>query len=171
MRNEEDSLMPEEIEVLLADLYASQKEMRAKAAHMLGEAGVRALPGLLRAVGDPNWVVRYRAVEALTAIPDSCIDPVLITSLGDERDHVRYIAAKGLGIRKVSQAVLPLIQALGDENEFVRMSVARSLAVLENPAAIPPLREKILREVVGRVAEEMKKALARLEQCYRTQNA
>jgi HEAT repeat protein len=153
----------EEVEVLLTYLHAPQKEVRAEAARLLGQAGARALPGLLKARQDPDWVVRYRALEALTAVVDPCIDSVLIAALGDERDHVRYIAAKGLGMRKVRSARVSLCRTLGDENEFVRMCAARSLAALGDSAAIPALRARLQNENVVRVIVELKKALARLE--------
>jgi HEAT repeat protein len=154
----------EEIRALLADLHASRKEARAEAARRLGQVGTPALSGLMQALQDPDWVVRYRAAEALTAIADSGVDPALIASLGDERDHVRYMASKGLGIRKVKAALVPLIRTLRDENEFVRMCAARSLALLGNPRSIPALQERLEKEPVERVKEEMKKALARLDQ-------
>jgi HEAT repeat protein len=153
----------EEIPALLVDLHASRKEVRAEAARRLGQAGTPALSGLCQALQDVNWVVRYRAVEALSAIPDPTVDLVLITALGDERDHVRYMAAKGLGIRKVQAALVPLIRTLGDENEFVRISAARALALLGNPGSIPALRERVELEPVERVKEEMKKALDQID--------
>lgn len=117
----------------------------------------------MKAVSNPNWVVRYRALEALTIIPDSRVDPLLINALHDERDHVRYMAAKGLGNRKVQHAIAPLIQCLEDENEFVRICVVRSLAALGNIKAVPPLQNRIQRETVKRVVEEMKKVLSQFE--------
>ncbi|MDD1679138.1 MAG: HEAT repeat domain-containing protein [Methanomicrobiales archaeon] len=152
----------ERLGALLAGLRSPHKEARAEAARLLGQAGDRALPGLFQAVHDPNWVVRFRTVEALTAISDPRVDPVLIAALQDRRDHVRYLAAKGLGIRKVPAAFIPLLSCLGDENEFVRMSAARSLAILGDPQAVPALQERLQKEV-GRVAEEIKKAIYCLE--------
>jgi hypothetical protein len=153
-----------EIQQLLADLHASRKEVRAEAARRLGMVGTRAVPFLLEALRDEDWVVRYRAAEALSLITDPQVDPALITALDDKRDHVRYMAAKGLGTRRTSAALVPLIRSLGDENEFVRMCVARALAMLGEPDAGKALQERIGAEPVKRVAEEMKRALLRLGQ-------
>ncbi len=150
--------------MLIAGLHAPCKEDRAKAARRLGAAGTRALPGLLETLADPDWVIRYRAVEALAWIPDPAVDPVLVCSLSDDRDHVRYMAAKGLGIRRTREALTPLLRALGDENEFVRMCVARSLASLGDPDALPVLQARLREELVERVAEEMKRSISWLEE-------
>jgi FOG: HEAT repeat len=150
---------------LLAELQASQKEIRAEAARKLGQSGARAVPGLLKALQNANWVVRYRAVEALTAIADPRVDTALIKSLNDKRDHVRYMAAKGLGFRNVPAASTPLLGALQDENEFVRICVARSLAQGRYPGALAALQEAIRNETIPRVAEEMGKARDRLQEC------
>jgi HEAT repeat protein len=155
--------MDDEVESLLAGLHASRKEVRAEATYRLGQAGIRALPGLLKALRDSDWVVRYRAVEALTAVADTRVDSELIAALNDERDHVRYMAAKGLGIRRVRSSRVSLSRVLRDENEFVRMIAARSLAAIGDSAAIPSLRARIRKENVVRVIEEMQKALDRLE--------
>jgi HEAT repeat protein len=158
--------MPKKIQALLADLHDSRKEIRAEAARQLGQVGKPALPGLLLELQNPEWVVRYRVIEALTTIADPCVDGVLIKALHDQRDHVRYMAAKGLGARMVQTAIPSLIHCLNDENEFVRMIVARSLAALGNHKAIPALRDRLEKETISRVAEELKKALDRLENGY-----
>jgi HEAT repeat protein len=155
--------MADELAALFADLRSTSKEVRAEAARRLGEAGLDAVPGLLQTVRDPDWVIRYRAVEALASIGDPRVDGVLIASLSDERDHVRYMAAKGLGIRRSACALASLIRCLEDENEFVRMCVAQTLAALGDPQAIPALDNRLRNERVARVTEELIKAHATLE--------
>ncbi len=151
-----------EIQRLLADLHASHKEVRAEAARRLGRIGNPAVPFLLESLREEDWVVRYRAAEALSPIADPRVDPALITALNDSRDHVRYMAAKGLGTRRTSTALVPLIRSLGDENEFVRRCVARALGMLGDPEAREALRERIGTEPVNGVKEEMKRALLQL---------
>ncbi|MDD1673062.1 MAG: HEAT repeat domain-containing protein [Methanomicrobiales archaeon] len=147
------------VEGLLFLLHSSDKATRAEATRSLGEMGSFAIGGLLQALRDPKWAVRYRAVEALGMISDPQIDPVLIKALDDTRDHVRYIAAKMLGIRKTTAATHCLIKCLRDENEFVRISAARALGSLEDPRGIQALRNALGREPVERVAIEIKKSL------------
>jgi HEAT repeat protein len=156
--------MDDDIASLLSDLHDSRKDVRAEAARMLGKAGAPALPGLLQAVCDPDWVVRYRALEALAEIRDPRVDPVLIASLHDDRDHVRYMAAKALGARRIHQALTPLLSGLRDENEFVRLSITRSLAALGDRGAVPALREALQRETAERVKAEIQNALGRFGQ-------
>ncbi len=155
---EEATLAP-----LLSRLHDPRKEVRADAARRLGIAGASAVPGLVQALQDPDWVVRYRVLEALIPIHDARVDPVLITSLNDNRDHVRYMAAKGLGLRRTRSAVWPLIQSLDDDNEFVRMCVIRALVAIGDPGALGAFRERRRREAVTRVLEELERAIPRLE--------
>lgn len=137
----------DEAERLARLLRAKDKDTRAAAARALGDLGELAIPVLLTALQDPDWFVRYRAVEALGMIKKNRVDSLLIPALADPRDHVRYMAAKMLGVRHVHGAVKHLEQLLRDENEYVRKSAAKALgeiAVLSSrPALEVALREEI----------------------------
>ena len=152
----------DQITGLFSALRSPEKKVRGDAARQLGQTGPPAIPGLLEMLRDPDWVVRYRVVEALAMIPDPRVDPVLLASLEDRRDHVRYMSAKSLGIRKMKGALAPLISHLRDDNEFVRMQVARTIAVLGDSSAIPDLEKAMSDEQIGRVAAEMRKAIDQL---------
>ena len=106
------------------------KEVRAAAAGALASRGPPAVDVLIGSLGDANWVVRYRAAEALGFIREERAVPTLIRVLGDSRDHVRYMAAKGLGRLGDRRAVGPLTAALSDGNEFVRRAAREALASL-----------------------------------------
>ena len=118
------------IKALVQALHDPAKEVRAAAAGALSSIGHPAVDALEGALGDGNWVVRYRAAEALGSIRDVRSVTALIRALGDERDHVRYMAAKGLGKLGDRQAMAPLSVARGDENPFVRGAVEEALAAL-----------------------------------------
>lgn len=127
-------------------LRAKKKEVRADAARALGVIGEPALPVLLLALQDPDWVVRYRAVEALGLIKGSRIDGLLLPVLDDPRDHVRYMAAKMLGVRRVPGAAKHLERLLGDENVYVRKSAAKALGEIAVPASRTALEVALHRE-------------------------
>jgi hypothetical protein len=119
------------IAALAQALRDPSKEVRAAAAAALASAGPPALGVLEAALADGDWVVRYRAAEALGAIRDPRSVSALLRTLGDGRDHVRYMAAKGLGRLGARGAAGPLRAALADENPFVRRAARAALAALE----------------------------------------
>jgi HEAT repeat protein len=106
------------------------KDVRAAAAAGLALIGSPAIGALTEALADGNWVVRYRAAEALGSIRDERSVTALIHALEDRRDHVRFMAARGLGKLGERRAIGPLGAALADENEFVRRAARGALASL-----------------------------------------
>jgi HEAT repeat protein len=118
------------IKALARALHDPVKEVRAAAVAGLASVGKPAIGALTEALADGDWVVRYRAAEALGSIRDELSVSALIQALEDERDHVRYMAAKGLGRQGERRARGPLSEALADENEFVRRAAREALAVL-----------------------------------------
>ncbi len=111
-------------------LHDPAKDVRAAAAAELASIGQPAIGALIDALADSDWVVRYRAAEALGSIRDGRSVSALIQALGDRRDHVRYMAARGLGNLGERRAIGPLSAALADENEFVRRAVKEALVSL-----------------------------------------
>jgi HEAT repeat protein len=116
-------------------LHDPVKEVRAAAAAGLASAGRPAISALTEALADGNWVVRYRAAEALGFIRDERSVAALIRALEDRRDHVRYMAAKGLGRLGDKRAGGPLSAALADGNEFVRRAAGEALASIGEKTA------------------------------------
>jgi HEAT repeat protein len=123
------------IVALARALHDPEKEVRAAAAAGLASAGRPAIGALLEALADDNWVVRYRAAEALGFIRDERSVAALIRALEDRRDHVRYMAAKGLGRLGDRPAGGALSAALADGNEFVRRAAGEALAALGEKTA------------------------------------
>ena len=150
----------EDLRSLLADLHAKQKEVRARAMEALAARGPSALPVLEEALRDPDWVVRYRAVEALGKMRDPQVRALLLEALEDPRDHVRYMAAKGLGLGRVDEAVPALVRHLWDENEFVRKQSVVSLGQIGG-APYRVLREALDGETSPRVRDELIRVLNR----------
>jgi hypothetical protein len=86
------------------------------------------IQGLLK---DEEWVVRWRAAEALGRFRPETTEGelVLIQALGDETKEVREAAARALGeIGPAAKEAIPaLIQTLGDEYWEVREAAAKAL--------------------------------------------
>jgi HEAT repeat protein len=118
------------IPALVRALRDPEKDVRAAAASALASLGSPAISALTESLGDENWVVRYRAAEALGFIRDERSVSILIQVLGDRRDHVRYMAARGLERLGDRRAAGPLTAALADENAFVRRAAKEALASL-----------------------------------------
>ncbi|OPY39296.1 MAG: putative lyase [Methanoregula sp. PtaU1.Bin051] len=148
------------VPVLIAALSDREKGVREQAALALSELGRSAIEPLKKAMNDPKWETRYRAVEALGKIADQQVISPLINALKDERDHVRYMAAKGLRDMQDSQAIDPLIALLKDENEFVRMMAAKGLGALGGNKVRAELEQALRSEqndrVKAAIAEAMK---------------
>lgn len=115
---------------LLTALHDPEKGVRTLAMRALVELGTPAVDPLLALLSDQQWVVRYRAAEALGLIGDLRAVKPLVHQLSDEKDHVRYMAAKGLGRIGGPEEVDSLINALSDSNEFVRRSAATALGAI-----------------------------------------
>jgi HEAT repeat protein len=118
------------IAALVLAFHDPAKDVRAAAVAAFASIGPAAIGPLTGALADGNWVVRYRAAEALGSIRDGRSVTALIQALGDERDHVRYMAAKGLGNLGERRACGPLSAAVADENAFVRRAAREALASL-----------------------------------------
>ena len=87
----------------------------------------RDVEGLIRALKDSDWGVRWRAAEALGKIGDRRAVEPLIEALEDIYEDVRREAAKALGEIGDGRAVEPLIRALKDSDWFVQRKAAEAL--------------------------------------------
>jgi HEAT repeat protein len=151
----------EAIPCLIGALSDGEKAVRAHVAAALGKLGSAAVEPLRVPLADANWIVRYRAAEALGLIGDAEAVRPLVRALRDDVDHVRYMSAKALAHIRDPQALEPLIATLGDENEFVRRSVAAALGAMPTDAARSALEEALRRECCEGVRTAVADALAR----------
>ncbi|GAG14410.1 unnamed protein product, partial [marine sediment metagenome] len=99
----------------------------------------KAIPALITALGDEDYLVRQSAAEALGKIGSEEAVSDLIKALGDEDSHVCQSAAKALGKIGSEKAIPALITALGDEDYLVRQSAAEALGKIGSKKAIPAL--------------------------------
>lgn len=150
---------PRSIPLLVAALSDPDKGVREQAALALSSIGKTAISPLKKAMEDPKWETRYRAVEALGRIADNQVVTPLIQALKDEQGHVRYMAAKGLREVQDSQAIEPLIALLSDENEFVRLMAVRGLGAVGGGKVRAALEQARAQEKNSRVAAAIAEAL------------
>jgi len=127
-------------EELIQDLYSTEKETRARATRDLIDVGAPAVKDLLACLSDDQWVVRFRAAEALGEIGDEQSCGPLIATLADPKNHVRYMAVKGLGKMGGCGAKEQLVPLLHDENEYVRRITAQSLGLIGDGSEIAILQ-------------------------------
>jgi HEAT repeat protein len=139
------------VPLLIQALSDPDKGVREQAMLALSAIGQAAIEPLKKAMNDPKWETRYRAVEALGKIADQQVVSPLIQALHDERDHVRYMAAKGLREVGDSESIEPLAALLKDENEFVRMMAAKGLGVVGGPKVASALEQALATETNDRV--------------------
>lgn len=99
------------------------------------------LNGLLGKLEDPQWRIRWAAVEALAWIANPESVPALTRLLKDSNWTLRAAVVRALiDIGDVS-AVPALIGTLKDANATVREAAVEALGILGSPEAIPHLAE------------------------------
>jgi HEAT repeat protein len=115
-------------------LRTSDKTTRGYAMHALAAATPASLPVLIPLMEDGDWVVRYRAAEALGLAGEESAVGVLRVHLTDSKDHVRYMAVKSLGLLHGDVAAEEIAERLcKDENPYVRRMAVRTLARMDAP--------------------------------------
>jgi HEAT repeat protein len=119
-------------------------KLRLEAARAIGKIrDARAVEPLIAALNDKNINVTERSAEALTAIGEPAVEP-LIKVLKNDQIGLQTVAAMILGDIKDPRAVEPLIQTLlidASENRswYFRFEAARALGKIKDPRAIKPL--------------------------------
>ncbi|MBI1976160.1 MAG: HEAT repeat domain-containing protein [Candidatus Omnitrophica bacterium] len=125
---------------LLKGLRYENMLVRSRAADLLGEMkAVAAVDSLIQLVqGDKESSVRSAAVNALGAIGDVRVLPVLVTAFGDSDSSVRSEARETIkGFREA--AVPELLKGLQSEKPLVRQWSAMALGDMKVASAVEPL--------------------------------
>jgi len=152
------------VEEVLAELSgvlrSPDKSMRNRAMEIFCCIGQDAVPTLGALLSDAEWVIRYRAAEALGIIGGDAACGLLVPALQDEKDHVRYMAAKGLGRTAYAGAADVVAALLDDENEFVRASSARALGQMCCVEYVSHIETALQREEYDKTRIAMEEALA-----------
>jgi HEAT repeat protein len=124
---------PDCVELFIKAFRDPEKAVRAQATRALAGMGEMAENRLINLLKDPDWKVRYRAVEALGLIRDIRVVDPLIERLSDEKDHVRYMAVKALGEIGARDAIGPISSLDDDENQYVRRISESVIEKLKSP--------------------------------------
>jgi HEAT repeat protein len=150
---------------LAEHLRAGDKEIRARAMEALASAAPASLPVLTSLIEDEDWVVRYRAAEALGLAGDVRAVAALRAHLTDTKDHVRYMSVKSLGLLNAGVAAEEIAERLTcDENPYVRRMAVRTLAGMQ-PAEFADLFRRIREgEVDASVIAALDEALAAVKE-------
>jgi HEAT repeat protein len=99
------------VSVLVTALGSESITIRRQARERLVAMGTAALDPLLKALCEPNDLMRWEAVKALSSMHEPAAAPALVTALGDERSGTRWVAAEGL-IALGRDGLEPLLRAL-----------------------------------------------------------
>ncbi|MDH7592865.1 MAG: HEAT repeat domain-containing protein [Methanomicrobiales archaeon] len=140
----------ESSDLALASLWSllgdPDKTVRAAASDALACHGEGAIPLLRKGLEDPDWVIRYRSVEALGRMEIAGVEDIIVGMLKDPREHVRYMAAKSL-LNRVPPSAIDLLKAcLRDDNVYVRTMAVAALASSNSGEAKGALMEHLYRE-------------------------
>ena len=100
--------------------HKRNKDIKIGAAQILAAIGdKRAIPALVKTLGDRNKLVRREASTALTTMGDEAIEPVL-AELDNPKWRVRGAACWILGALDAKEALPKLEELLDDESSFVQ---------------------------------------------------
>lgn len=148
------------LESALMDLHSPKKEVRARACATLITIGTDAVPALLGLLHDKDWVIRYRAAEALGGIGDTAAVEPLIECTTDEKDHVRYMAAKSLSRMQDPRIIPVLVRMLSDDHSYTRRIAAEGLGRSGRADVLPHLEHALLHETDPDVKQAIVRVLS-----------
>lgn len=147
-----------------AERLRSLHNVRAHAAYALGLIGdPRAVPPLLKALGDPDHVLRIQATGALGRLRAREAVPKMIEALEDPHELVRQVAATALGVLDDPSAEPALRRALADQESGVRVQAALALGRLGAQGARESLTKLADEDPAPTVRQAARAALRRLD--------
>lgn len=158
------SAFGDRFDYFVKQLDAPGFKVRLQAAYILGTLGdKRAVPPLVKTLGDTHYAVRGAAAIALGSLGDLAAVKPLAKLATDEESWVRAEVMKALGKLQASDALPAIFNALDDADWKVRHQAARALGRIGDPRAILPLARVIETGVDGaEVIDEAKRALLKL---------
>lgn len=125
---------------LIPLLQDTVKAVREAASAALAAIGETAIPSLVEALANRDWLIRLHAVESLgrTKSPKA-IQPLLFALLNDDDSAVREDAVRALGTIGHPQAVESLMTALNEP--ALRTLAVEALGRIGDRRAVPKLME------------------------------
>ena len=111
--------MPVNVSGCIKDLESEIPDIRSESAWLLGNSGdKRAVPALIKALGDKDSSVRWSAAKSLGKLGDKRAFTPLIQIIKDPDKDVREDVVEALGGLGDERAVKPLIRVIKDRNEY-----------------------------------------------------
>ncbi|WP_438445297.1 virulence factor [Gorillibacterium sp. sgz5001074] len=142
--------LQEVLEEVVKELEASFDDLRLRElverSHARGAPEDRTGPapaaeGPAEALADPDWRVRYAALERLSPGPDTL--PLLLRALKDPHTSVRRLAVVYTGDIRESDTLPYLLEALRDPSPMIRRTAGDTLSDRGDPAAVPAMEEAL----------------------------
>jgi len=127
-----------------------------------GQWGEKAIPALIKVLGDHDPKARKMAAKILGKLRDKKAVGPLIEALNDNDTFVIGEAAKALGKIGDKRAVDSLILFLEKDIRVAKTETIKALGKIKDERAIDPLL-KILKEDNGYLKKESEKALKRIQ--------
>jgi HEAT repeat protein len=148
----------------IGQLEASGFKVRLQAAYILGLLkDRRAVPGLVKALGDPHYAVRAAAAMSLGKIGEPAAAEALIRAASDEESWVRAEVMKALGLLGARVAIATLWVALDDADWKVRLEASKALGRIPDKRSVGPLARILERGLESEdLVAEARRALRRL---------
>jgi HEAT repeat protein len=122
----------------LVGLRSENPHCRWESAAYLGRSANRsreAIDALIKALADPEEIVRWQVAQALAAQESAHTFPILSEALGDAEPVRRAGAAEAMGYQGGEAASVVLCKHLDDRDPLVRVAVASALRDLADPSA------------------------------------
>jgi HEAT repeat protein len=136
--------------------HSSTSNIRWAAVAAISRLGdYRVIEHLIKAVEDPEWIVRTQAatglkekVQEILARKDVKLARILIRMLSLENEEIVTLAMDGF--REIGRSALPwLHEALKNPSPVIRANAARTLGQLKSAASVSPLLERLEDEDAG----------------------
>ena len=149
--------------IVIPWLASTSVEAQQAAAEILGELGdPRAIPQLVRSIGNQDPQVRVRVVNALGRIGTAAVVVPLIDRLDDDKAEVRLAAVEQLMSSGDRRAVIPLVGLFTEPSIEVRVAAVTAVGRLGDRAALPALL-RLLRDPNEQIKKAAVTALGNLE--------
>lgn len=126
----------EQIDDLIGRLRSEEAWEREKAACALARMGVRAVPKLLAALQNADWIIRRQTALVFVKAPNARAVPSLCELAGDSDWEVRVTAVAALRAAADPRSAAALLRRLDDVHPKVRALAAEALLVMDEANAL-----------------------------------
>ncbi len=132
----------------LGEILARKRDADGVAGPVNSKASA-VVPGLVKALNDPDWFVRAEVVDALGSIGDESVAPDVFKLLEDKDSYVRDHAANAAVTLATEKNKAFYISKIADTNKNVRMTAALGLLNTRATEAEPVFLEVLKSENPG----------------------